>query len=258
MVRRITKYPVAGELVIGDVSRVNPYSAIVRLEEYPGLEGMIHISEVARKWIKDIRDFVKEGQHVVTKVIRVEEGGHIELSLKRVSRNEADGKLKEVKQEQKAEKMLAMAGKEMGLNLDKAYVEMGFKLQEEFGGMWEGFKKSSTPEGRELLKKRGIADKWISALASAAEKTMETKEVEIKGLLELRTMAPNGIEMIKEALGEAEKAGIEVSYISAPKYDLRIRTKDAKKGEKMIRDAAEAAIKKLSAAGGEGKFERSD
>ena len=178
MVRKASKFPVPGELVTGRISRVNPYSAFVKLDEYPGVEGMIHISEVARKWIKDIRTFVKEGQQVVVKVMRVDEQkGHVALSLKRVSKNEADAKLKEIKREQRAEKMLGMTAREMGMELDKAYDEIGFKLQEEFGEMWSGFQKALTPEGKEMLKKRGIPDKWIEAMGKVAEKTIEIKEI---------------------------------------------------------------------------------
>lgn len=258
MVRKLSKFPTVGELVTGKIIRVNPFSVLVRLDEYPGVEGMVHISEVARKWIKDIREFVKEGDSVVVKVLRVEEErGHVELSMKRVSKNEADAKLKEVKREQKAEKMLEAAGKELGLTLDMAYNEVGFKLQEEFGEMWKAFQTSMTPEGRELLSKKGIPEKWINAIAAIAAKTIEPKEASIKGMLELRSTVPDGLEQIKDTLAAIERKGIAVRYISAPKYMISFRTKDAKKGEKMIRDAAEEAIRKVTAGGGEGKFERS-
>jgi translation initiation factor 2 subunit 1 len=259
MVRKVSKFPAVGELVTGKVIRLNPFSALVRLDEYPGVEGMIHISEVARKWIKDIREFVKEGDNVVVKVMRVEEDrGHVELSMKRVSKNEADAKLKEIKREQKAEKMLEATGKELGLTLDKAYNEVGFKLQEEFGEMWKAFQTSMTPEGKELLAKKGVSEKWIAAIAAVAEKTIELKETAIKGMLEIRSPAQDGVEQIRNALTAIEKKGIEVRYISAPKYMISFKTKDAKKGEKMIREAAEEAIKKVSSSGGEGKFERVD
>ncbi|MEM5814273.1 MAG: translation initiation factor IF-2 subunit alpha [Candidatus Aenigmatarchaeota archaeon] len=259
MVRKLSKFPAVGELVTGKVVRLNPFSALVKLEEYPGVEGMVHISEVARKWIKDIREFVKEGDAVVVKVLRVEEErGHVELSMKRVSKNEADAKLKEIKREQKAEKMLETAAKELGLSLDKAYSEVGFRLQEEFGEMWKGFQTSMTPDGREMLAKRGIPEKWIKAIAAVAEKTIELKETAIKGTLELKSPSGDGLEQIKSALDAVAKKGIEVHYISAPKYMLSFWTKDAKKGEKMIKEAAEEAIRKIAATGGEGRFERAD
>ena len=257
MVKHSTKYPEQGELVIGRITKVNPFSAFVSLEEYPGVEGMIHISEVARKWIKDIRDFVKLDQTVVLRVMRVEpEKGHVALSMKRVSDSEATGKIKEVRREQRAEKMLEQAAREMKVGLDEAYKQVGFKLQEAFGEIWKGFETSMTPSGRELLEKKGLDKKWIEALAKIAEKSIAIKELELKGTVQISCPAPDGLEVIKSALMKAKEKGCKVHYISAPKYTLSLTTKDAKKGEKQLQEAAETAIAIVKAAGGEGSFTR--
>ncbi len=257
MVKRSTKYPEPGELVIGRITKVNPFSAYVALEEYPGVEGMIHISEVARKWIKDIRDFVKPDQTVVVRVMKVEpDKGHVALSMKRVSDSEASAKIKEVRREQRAEKMLEQAAREMKVSLDDAYRHVGFGLQEAFGELWKGFEHALTPAGRELLEKKGIDKKWIDALAKIAEKSIIIKEVELKGTVQLTCPAPDGVEAIKAALEKARKSGCRVHYISAPKYSLSLTTKDAKKGEKQLQEAAEAAIVAVRAAGGDGSFQR--
>ena len=49
-------YPSKGEIVIGTVTRVLDFGAFVSLDEYEGKEGLVHISEVAPGWIKDIRE----------------------------------------------------------------------------------------------------------------------------------------------------------------------------------------------------------
>src|SRR3989337_2948601 len=148
MPKKPNQWPEKYELVIGKVVRVNPFSAYISLEEYGKKEGMIHISEAARKWIKDIREVLKEGQNVVVQVLVVDqEKKHITLSLKRVNKREAEEKLKEFKREQKAEKMLAQVAKETGLSLEKAYEEIGFKLQEEFGELFKAFQMSQSPQG---------------------------------------------------------------------------------------------------------------
>lgn len=257
MVKHSTKYPEPGELVIGRITKVNPFSAYVSLEEYKGVEGMIHISEVARKWIKDIRDFVKLDQTVVLRVMKVEpEKGHVALSMKRVSDSEASAKIKEVRREQRAEKMLEQAAREMKVGLDEAYKQVGFKLQEAFGEIWKGFEHALTPTGRELLEKKGVDRKWIEALAKVAEKSIIIKEVELKGTLCISSPAPDGVEIIKSALSKAKEKGCKVHYISAPNYSLYLTTKDAKKGEKQLQEAAEAAISIVKAAGGDGSFTR--
>ena len=66
------EWPERREVVIGTVTRVNPYSVFISLEEYGNKEGMVHISEVAGKWVRDIRDFVKVGKKVVALVMNVD------------------------------------------------------------------------------------------------------------------------------------------------------------------------------------------
>lgn len=252
MPKKEREWPERGELVIGKISKVNPFSAFVALDEYGGREGMVHISEVARKWIKDIRDFVKPGQSVVAAVLDIDPAkGHIALSLKRVSGHEADEKLKEYKREVKAEKMLAAVAKKMGVSLDVAYRQIGFKLRADFDELFRAFQTATANEAALLGK--GYPAEWVAAIKAAAETALAVKEVELKGALELKCNKPDGIDVIKKVLAELP-AGIGAVYISAPKYMLTMRTKDAKAGEKVLRAAAEAAIKAIQAAGGEGAF----
>src|SRR3972149_2446829 len=139
MPKKSQEWPDKGELVIGTVTKVNPYSAYVKLEEY-GKEGMIHISEVSRRWIKDIKELVKENQTIIAVVVNVNRGtNEVYLSLKRVNKHDASERMKEYKREQKAERMLNEVAKEMKINLNEAYKQIGFKLQENFGEMFKAF-----------------------------------------------------------------------------------------------------------------------
>lgn len=69
-----------GSITQGTVTSVTKFGAFVKLEE--GEVGMVHISEVASSFVKEISDFVKEGQEVKVKVIRVDDKGKISLSMK--------------------------------------------------------------------------------------------------------------------------------------------------------------------------------
>ncbi|MBU5557622.1 MAG: translation initiation factor IF-2 subunit alpha [Candidatus Aenigmatarchaeota archaeon] len=252
MPKKEREWPEPNELVIGKITKVNPFSAFVALEEYPGKEGMVHISEVARKWIKDIREFVKEGQPVVALVLNVEPAkGHIALSLKRVSDHEAEEKLKEYKREAKAEKMLAAAAKKLNVSLDVAYKQVGFKMRKDFGELFRAFQ--TVQENEAAFSAKGYPAEWIAAIKAVAETALAVKEVKLKGTLELKCPAPDGVEVIKNILTKLP-SGITASYISAPKYMLTMKTRDAKTGEKALRSAAEAAIKSIQAAGGSGTF----
>ena len=59
--RKKFSFPNKDELVVATITKVQNYGAFGRLEEYQNCEGMIHISEISNRWIKNIGDFVKDG-----------------------------------------------------------------------------------------------------------------------------------------------------------------------------------------------------
>jgi translation initiation factor 2 subunit 1 len=250
------EWPQRGELVIGTVTKVNPYSAFISLEEYPGKEGMIHISEIAGKWVRDIREFVKTGKKIVTLVMVVDkEKSHIALSLKRVKRYDAEEKMKEYKNDLKAGKMLELVAKKLNMNPNEAQEKIGTKLQEIFGETFKAFQMSLTSEGYDLLLRKEIPENWAKEIKNVAQQQMELKEVEIKGTIELKCVKPDGIEIIKKILNETKKKHeINIKYISAPRYSLSFKTKDAKLGERKLKEAAEEIIKNGKNVGCEGNF----
>lgn len=70
-----------GSVVSGAITRLEPFGAFVELA--PGLEGLVHISEISWSRIKDPSESVKPGQVVQAKVLRVEDqgGGRLRISL---------------------------------------------------------------------------------------------------------------------------------------------------------------------------------
>jgi len=246
LVRRKEEYPKRGELVIGTVSKVNPYSAFVSLDEYGGKEGMVHVSEVARKWVRDIRTWVKKGDKVVCFVKNVDpEKGHIDLSMKMVSDEQKNRRLQEWKKDQRGEKLLEMLGKEKGKTLDEMYKELGFLIQENFRNMMEPF-ELVLKKGEDALERRGIPEKWIKDIKRVAEENITIKEIKLKGYLRIKDYNPDGIERIKDVLKKVrEKHGVEVKYIHAPLYEISFTTQDPKSGEKKLREAGEFACSLL-------------
>ena len=79
-------FPERGELVVCSVISVKDFGAFVTLDEYNDKEGFIHIRDAATGWVKYLRDYIREGQKVVCKVLGVDPSkGHIDLSLKSVN-----------------------------------------------------------------------------------------------------------------------------------------------------------------------------
>ncbi len=69
-----------GNIVDGVVTGITKFGAFVKLSE--GAVGLVHISEVANTYVKDIAEFLKEGDQVKVKVVNVGTDGKIGLSIK--------------------------------------------------------------------------------------------------------------------------------------------------------------------------------
>jgi len=248
------EWPEKREIILGTVTRVNPFSAFVSLDEYENKEGMVHISEVAGKWVRDIRKFVKVGQKVVAIVMRIDkEKNHITLSLKRVRKYDAEKKMRDYKAEIKAEKMLNILAEKNKMSLDKVYEEIGYPLQEIFGEAFKAFQMSLTDKGYNTLIKKGVPKKWADQIKEVAEEQMELKEIALKASLELKSYECDGINIIKKILQDAKKKyDVEIKYISAPTYSLILKTKDAKAGEKKLKEVGQEIVSKIKEQNGEG------
>ena len=134
---RLGDFPEEGELVLGTVRDVKGFGAFITLDEYPGKEGFIHIAEVATGWVKYIRDFVREGQKVVCKVLKVDyKKGHVDLSLKQVNDHQRREKIRDWKNEKKAEKLFEIVGQKVGKSIDESYEEFGYDLIDTFGSLY--------------------------------------------------------------------------------------------------------------------------
>ena len=70
-----------GAIVEGKVKGITNFGAFVELPE--GKTGMVHISEVAKTYVSEIREYVKENQRVKVKIISISDDGRISLSMKK-------------------------------------------------------------------------------------------------------------------------------------------------------------------------------
>ncbi|WP_416829586.1 S1 domain-containing RNA-binding protein [Ectobacillus polymachus] len=75
-----------GSKLQGKVTGITNFGAFVELPD--GVTGLVHISEVADNYVKDINDHLKVGDQVEVKVINVEKDGKIGLSIKKAKERE--------------------------------------------------------------------------------------------------------------------------------------------------------------------------
>lgn len=242
--------PQRDEIVLCEITKINPNSAYARLLEYER-SGMIHVSEVAKRWVRNIREFVKERQLVACKVIGID-GDYISLSIKRLNKNQADRKFQDYKRERNAEKFLEQIAKQFGMTLEQAYEEVGYELDDKFGGMHRTFEIAlSNPE---LLVEKGIIKKWADAIIDIARKSFVEKTYEVKAILTLTTPAQDGVETIKKVLHAVAENDLQVRYISAPNYQVVGSGKNIRKLRENLEAACTQAVVSIETAGGEGSF----
>lgn len=84
-IKAITAEAEIGETYMGTVSRIVDFGAFVEI--MPGLDGLLHISEISDRRVKDVRDELKEGQQILVKCIG-KEGNKIKLSRKAIINEE--------------------------------------------------------------------------------------------------------------------------------------------------------------------------
>jgi len=69
-----------GQIVDGSVTKLTEYGVFVRLPD--GQTGLVHISEIADTYVRDVADYFEEGDSVKVKVLGINARGRLELSAK--------------------------------------------------------------------------------------------------------------------------------------------------------------------------------
>lgn len=250
-----TGLPEEDEVVLCTVKKILYHSVFVILDEYNNQEGMIHISEIAPGRIRNLRDYVTEGKKIVCKVLQIKrDKNQIDLSLRRVNQAQRINKTKSYKQEQKAEKLLELIGKEIGKDLDQMYKLIGLNLIEEYGSMNSAFENFILDE--ELLDEFKLPKKTKEIFLKTITEKIKPPEVVVQGTLELKSTKPSGVNDIKDVLSKLQKGNIKITYISAPKYRVSVKASDYKTAEGILNQLEEDAVSSIKEMGGSGEFKR--
>jgi translation initiation factor 2 subunit 1 len=258
---RRPEWPEVGDLVIATVVKITDYGAYVKLDEYDK-EGLLHVSEVASRWVRNIRDYVREGQKVVLKVLRVHaEKGHVDLSRRRVTKRDKKEKLLSWKKDRKAESLLRTAAEKLNISFEEAYERAGALIEKAFGELHDGLEKTAK-DGVDVLLNLGIDKELAVTLEAIAKEKIQIPLVNVKGILELQNPKPKGVLLIKETLktleevGESEGADVTVYLVSPPKYRIVVSAEDYKSAENVLDKATKSALKTIAKSGGTGSFKR--
>ncbi len=286
MVRKKNAMPEMGELVLATVVEVSPTHVYLILDDYrgygPGRDGInregfnvhpsiknnaiayMHVSEVANFWIKQIRDFIREGQKHVLKVLKIDKG-MVWVSKRRVSGQEAKKKLAESKRSNKAEGLLTLLADHLKVDKEVIYEKVGFVLDDAYGGdLWSSFEDIKEQGLKAIADLHFEVDEaWLKELEKIVLQNVEIPVVNITGEFELVSYEPNGVEVIKEALAaglsvlpqDDSMTTLEFQVLAPPRYRMEIVAPDYQTAEALLKKV-ETKILKVIKKGGTGTFTR--
>lgn len=238
-------WPEKGEFVICTVKKILPHSVFADLDEYENKDGMIHISEISRKWVRNLKTYMKEGTKVVCKVMDVfPKENQINLSVRRVGASQKRNKLLEWANEKKANDILEVFAKQNKLTIKGVYDKIGNKLLEKYGLLYPVFLEISK-EGTAPLINAGVEKSLAKKLTELIQKRIVPPKAEIKGMITMSSIASDGLGVIKSAIKTAKeiakkrKVELEIKYLGAPKYKFKIISDDFKTAENALEEISE-------------------
>ena len=252
--------PEIGEIVIATITKVSDHGAYVTLDEYNGIQGFLHVSEIAPGWVRKVTKYVKEGEKKVLLIKKVQATrGEIDLSLKQISKEQRKKKLLDVKRFEKEQGILKNIQEKANLS-SKQIESIEDKLLSKYDSVYDAIIDIAT-KNKEALENLEITEEIKTVIEDISTK-IKLPSVEIRGILELTNNKSNGIEVIRKILldiiKENNNSKIEISYIGAPKYRVGIIAQDFKTAEKILKPILEKIEKNTKKQGGEFKFTREE
>jgi translation initiation factor 2 subunit 1 len=241
-------YPEMGEFVIATVKKIMPYGAFLSLDEYPGVEGFLHISQVSSGWVRNIREHLREGQKTVAKVHTLDaQKGLIDLTLKQVTEADKRRKLESFQAEKKAIKLVEIVATKLKKAPAVAAKEVVEPLLKAYGSLAAGLEALHTEDDKVKL-----PEAWVAAFKELLDKEFKPKRIELRTKLTLKFNSGDGVAHLRKTLSEIEtladdktKTTVQVKYLGAPNYYIDIETGDFRNASKAL-EKAEVILAKAS------------
>jgi|TARA_B100001750_G_C15516010_1_gene607240 translation initiation factor 2 subunit 1 len=260
MATKTQELPEVGEIVIATVTKISDHGAYVTLDEYNSIQGFLHISEIAPGWVRKVSKYVKEEEKKVLLVKNIDaDRGEIDLSLKQISKDQRKKKLLDVKRFEKEQGILKNIKDKANLS-SKEVDELEDKLLSKYDSVYDAILEIAV-KNVSIIDDLRISDKIKKTIQEISTK-IKLPTVEIRGILELTSNKPDGIEIIRktllDAIKESKNEKIQISYIGAPRYRLSIVAQDFKTAEKTLKPILEKIETNMLKLNGMFKFSREE
>jgi len=238
-----TKTPRQGSLVIAVISKITNFGAYVKLIEFGDIEAFLPIREVSSGWIKNIREYIHDGQKVVCFVHGIDKDkGTIDVSLKRVSTKDSKDKIRSYNLEKRLIALFSQTVKKEKAGKD----ELSPIIIQEFG-TYTNFMENAlnnTPEFEKSTLPKKVKEAFIKAL----EQNRKQKRYFVSYIATISTYnTESGATELRSLMKEIKETGVELGYIGAPKYRLFAEGTDYVNAEAKIdkvRELVTATLKK--------------
>lgn len=237
------KLPRHGSLVIAVVSKITNFGAYCKLIEYGDTEAFLPIREVSSGWIKNIREYIHDGQKLVCYVHGIDkEKGTIDISLKRVSTKDSKDKIRSYNLEKR---LIALFSQTTKKEKDvKEKEDLSTIIIQEFGTYTNFMENAlnSTPEFAQSKLPKKIKDAFVKAL----EQNRKQKRYFVSYIATISTYnTESGATELRSLMKEIKETGVELGYIGAPKYRLFAEGTDYTDAEAKIDKVREIVSTKL-------------
>ncbi|MHA1776901.1 MAG: hypothetical protein DRO88_01330 [Promethearchaeia archaeon] len=242
-------FPEPGELVICRVINIQRGYVQVELEDYAGLpheeraQGMVHISELSNRWVKNINSLISIGQRLVLQVVRVnKDRGYLDLSLRRVNKIQRTTVMNQWRYAIKLEGLLNFFAEQHNMTLMELYEKAIWALIDNYGDIRSAF-EAIKEDGIEALSSTPgleISEELQKELYKLIVENITISKVNLQVEFDIRSYLGNGVEIIKDAFNAVNKIrkpkGVEISfaYIGAPIYRMNLEAKDYITAEKFL------------------------
>ena len=241
--------PEEGDILICTVTKIHYHSVFTKLDEYENKQGFIHISEISPGRIRNLADYVQEGKKIVCKVLKINtQRGNIDLSLRRVSNIQKRNKIEELKQEQKAEKILEFVASQNNTNAKELNAQIAPKLLAKYPSLHAAFEEVSF--GELSLEDLGVSKELSEQITELIKQRIKPPVMQISGDVKMVSYEPNGVEITKKILLDALELSkmVQIKYGGGGKYSVVATANDYKDAEhdlKIVLDFIEAEAKKV-------------
>ncbi len=223
------KLPQKHDFVIGVVSKITKHGVYVKLKEYEGVEGYVHVSEITGAWVRNIRNFVRQDQSIVGRVLRVNRvTNQIDLSIKRVSESLKKDKIAEYKKQNSALALIGIIAKKVPQTAEELRELLEKPFLREFGSLYVGFEELAFT-GIEVLDFMDIDPELAKIIHESAVMSIQVSTVVISADVGIRSFSPDGVEQVKSLLKVAEdtvkqfpEIESEITTIGSPQYRIHL------------------------------------